>query len=166
MNAFVKILLTGAVALLCQSVCAADRSAVESPATKVLETGAKTKKLEGSTLKMVRPILKKTPISAILDNIDMMMICPLEKGTQELTAATENLLKSYTLVREINDELSHMYIYIDTPANDRFSELLLYTTAPDPVVMLFQGEFTVDGLIKVGELSQQDRKRRIRDKNR
>ena len=92
MNAFVKILLTGAVALLCHSVYAADRSAVESPATKVLETGSKTKRLEGSTLKMVRPILKKTPISAILDNIDMMMICPLEKGTQEPNQLPEYLL--------------------------------------------------------------------------
>ena len=128
----------------------------------MLEAGKKTKRLEGSTLKMARPILKKTPISVIMDNIEMMMICPLEKEKGELTARTEKMLDRYMLVREIDDEISNMFIYIDSPDNDRFSELILYTKSPEPIIMLFEGDFTVEDLMKVGELSVQDRKDRIR----
>ena len=97
----------------CQYSYAAGDKYKESPAVKVLETSKKVKILEGSALKIARPILKKTPISVIMDNIEMMMICPLEKNGAELTAKAEKMLGSYTMVREINDELSHIYIYID-----------------------------------------------------
>lgn len=146
----------------CQYSYAAGDKYKESPAVKVLETSKKVKILEGSALKIARPILKKTPISVIMDNIEMMMICPLEKNGAELTAKAEKMLGSYTMVREINDELSHIYIYIDTPANDRFSELILYTESPEANIMLFEGDFTIEDLMKVGELSVQDRKDRIR----
>lgn len=153
------------LAVLCQYSYAAGDNTGESPAVKVLESGRKAKRLEGSKLKIARPILKKTPISAIIDDIEMMIICPLDKESSELTAKAERMLKSYTLVREINDEISHMYIYIDTPSDNKFSELILYTKSPEINILLFEGEFTVDGLMKVGELSVQDRKRRIREKN-
>ena len=151
-----------AFAVLCQYSYAAGDKYEESPAVKVLEAGKKTRRLEGSTLKIARPILKKTPISAIMDNIEMMMICPLEKEKGELTERTERMLNRYMLVREIDDEISNMFIYIDSPDNDRFSELILYTKSPEPTVMLFEGDFTVEDLMKVGELSVQDRKERIK----
>lgn len=150
------------LAVLCQNGYAADDKTEESPAVRVLEAGRKAKRLEGPTLKIAKPILKKTPISAIMDDIEMMIICPLEKEKDDMTAKAESLLKDYTMVREINDELSHMYIYIDTPVNDSFSELILYTTSPEANIMLFEGNFTVEGLMKVGELSVLDRKQRIR----
>lgn len=153
------------LAVLCQNGYAADDKTEESPAVKVLEAGRKAKRLEGPTLKIAKPILKKTPISAIMDDIEMMIICPLEKEKDDMTAKAESLLKDYTMVREINDELSHMYIYIDTPVNDSFSELILYTTSPEANIMLFEGNFTVEGLMKVGELSILDRKQRIRAKH-
>lgn len=150
------------LAVLCQNGYAADDKTEESPVVRVLEAGRKAKRLEGPTLKIAKPILKKTPISAIMDDIEMMIICPLEKEKDDMTAKAESLLKDYTMVREINDELSHMYIYIDTPVNDCFSELILYTTSPEANIMLFEGNFTVEGLMKVGELSVLDRKQRIR----
>ena len=151
--------------LLSQYAYSAGNGTDESPAVKVLESGRKTKRLEGSSLKIARPILKKTPISAIMDNIEMLMICPLDsKDSDELTTRAEKMLKRYMLVREIDDELSHMFIYIDTPQKDRFTELILYTKSPDTKIMLFEGDFTVEDLMKVGELSVQDRKQRIRDR--
>ena len=157
-----KIIMAVAFIVFCQYSYATGDKYEESPAVKVLETSKKTKRLEGSTLKMARPILKKTPISVIMDNIEMMMICPLEKNGADLTAKAEKMLRNYTMVREINDELSHIYIYIDRPSNDRFSELILYTESPEAKIMLFEGDFTIEGLIQVGELSVQDRKERIR----
>lgn len=162
MKRILNIIVAVALAMLCQYSYASDDKYEESPAVNVLEAGKKTKRLEGSTLKMARPILKKTPISVIMDNIEMMMICPLEKEKGELTARTEKMLDRYMLVREIDDEISNMFIYIDSPDNDRFSELILYTKSPEPIIMLFEGDFTVEDLMKVGELSVQDRKDRIR----
>ena len=165
MKRFLEIIIAATLAFLCQYAYAAGDNVGDSPAVKVLETGRKTKRLEGSKLKIARPILKKTPISVILDDIEMMIICPLDKESGDLTTKAEKMLKSYTMVKEINDELSHIYIYIDTPTNEKFSELILYTESPETNIMLFGGDFTVDGLIKVGELSVQDRKRRIKEKN-
>ncbi len=165
MRNLLKTIMAVTLAVLCQYSYAAGDNTGESPAVKVLESGRKAKRLEGSKLKIARPILKKTPISAIIDDIEMMIICPLDKESSELTAKAERMLKSYTLVREINDEISHMYIYIDTPSDNKFSELILYTKSPEINILLFEGEFTVDGLMKVGELSVQDRKKRIREKN-
>lgn len=162
MKSVFKIIMAVTLAVLCQNGYAADDKTEESPAVRVLEAGRKAKRLEGPTLKIAKPILKKTPISAIMDDIEMMIICPLEKEKDDMTAKAESLLKDYTMVREINDELSHMYIYIDTPVNDSFSELILYTTSPEANIMLFEGNFTVEGLMKVGELSILDRKQRIR----
>lgn len=162
MKSVFKIIMAVTLAVLCQNGYAADDKTEESPAVRVLEAGRKAKRLEGPTLKIAKPILKKTPISAIMDDIEMMIICPLEKEKGDMTAKAESLLKDYTMVREINDELSHMYIYIDTPVNDSFSELILYTTSPEANIMLFEGNFTVEGLMKVGELSILDRKQRIR----
>lgn len=164
-NLFKIIMAVAFAVLLGQYAYSAVNGSDESPAVKVLESGRKTKRLEGSSLKIARPILKKTPISAIMDNIEMLMICPLDsKDSDDLTARAEKMLKRYMLVREIDDELSHMFIYIDTPQKDRFTELILYTKSPDTKIMLFEGDFTVEDLMKVGELSVQDRKQRIRDR--
>lgn len=164
-NLFKIIMAVAFAVLLGQYAYSAVNGSDESPAVKVLESGRKTKRLEGSSLKIARPILKKTPISAIMDNIEMLMICPLDsKDSDDLTARAEKMLKRYMLVREIDDELSHMFIYIDTPQKDRFTELILYTKSPDIKIMLFEGDFTVEDLMKVGELSVQDRKQRIRDR--
>lgn len=157
-----KIIMAVTFIIFCQYSYAAGNKYKESPAVKVLEEGKKTRRLEGSTLKMARPILKKTPISVIMDDIEMMMLCPLEKNSADLTAKAEKMLGNYTMVREINDELSHIYIYIDTPTSNRFSELILYTESPEANIMLFEGDFTIEGLMQVGELSVQDRKERIR----
>ena len=86
----------------------------------------------------------------------------LEGG--KFTERVNNALKSYLLAHEINDELSHMLIYIDQVKEGSFNELILYVTRPDPTIMYFRGSFTVGSLMKVGELSEQDRKRRIQDK--
>ena len=76
----------------------------------------------------------------------------------------DKVLKGFMLVKEIDDELSHMLIYVDGLEGDRFNELILYIVSPDQTLLYFRGDFTVDGLMKVGELSEQDRKRRIRNK--
>ena len=68
------------------------------------------------------------------------------------------------LAHEIDDELSHMLIYVDDVKDNRFSEIILYITSPDKSILLFKGDFTVESLKKVGELSEQDRKRRIKEK--
>lgn len=154
---------------VCHDIYAAEKNIEDSPAVKVLESGKKTRRIEGTTLKIARPIIKKTPMSAVLDNIEMMMTCPVEKNNKasdgEFEKQVKAVLKSYTLAHEINDELSHMFIYVDSVKDNRFSELILYITSPDQTILFFKGDFTVESLKKVGELSEQDRKRRIKEKH-
>ena len=65
--------------LLCHSTYAAPDKVEDSAAVKVIESGKKTRRLEGATLKIARPILKKTPMVAVMDDIEMMMHCPVDK---------------------------------------------------------------------------------------
>ena len=69
MKSVFKIIMAVTLAVLCQNGYAADDKTEESPAVRVLETGRKAKRLEGPTLKIAKPILKKTPISAIIYNL-------------------------------------------------------------------------------------------------
>ena len=152
--------------VLCQDIYASGRKAEESPAIQTLGSLKEAKKLEGAMLKMARPILKKTPMSVVMDNIETMVICQMGKDGKdedpELKAIVERVLEHYSKVDEIDDEMYRMLIYIDEPQGDRFSEIILYTTRKDKSVMVFKGDFTIDSLKKVGELSDQQRELRKR----
>ena len=157
--------------LVCIAMChvtyASESEKDNTPAIKAIESGRKTRRLEGGMLKLARPIIKKTPMVVVLDQIDMMMFCPVEKNNSkdgEFTGRVKKALKSYMLAHEINDELSHMLIYVDEVKGNRFTELILYITSPDQTILYFRGDFTVESLMKVGELSEQDRKKRIKTK--
>ena len=162
------LVLTLAALLLCHHSYAATDKAEDSEAAKVIESGKKTRRLEGATLRIARPILKSTPMVAVMDDIEMMMHCPVDKISRkdngEFARKVDSVLKDFMLVKEINDELSHMYIYVNGVEGDRFDELVLYIISPDQTLLYFRGDFTVDGLMKVGELSEQDRKKRIKNK--
>ena len=162
------IVLTLAALLLCQGAYAAADKVEDSKAAKVIESGKKTRRLEGATLKIARPILKNTPMVAVMDDIEMMMHCPIgkisRKDNGEFAGKVDEVLKDFMLVKEIDDELSHMLIYVSGVEGDRFNELILYIVSPDQTLLYFRGDFTEEGLMKVGELSEQDRKRRIKNK--
>ena len=129
-----------------------------SPVERMLNSRKESKRLEGAKFKIAKPFLKRTPMGAIVDEISMMIICPTEDDGPEAVAMTTQTLKSYILVKEIDDEMSQMAIYVDKPRGDRFSEIVIINTRPEPAIMLFSGDFTVQSLIKVGELSEQQRK--------
>ena len=154
--------------LLCHSTYAAADKVEDSAAVKVIESGKKTRRLEGATLKIARPILKKTPMVAVMDDIEMMMHCPVDKISRkdhgEFAGKVDKVLKDFMLVKEIDDELSHMLIYVGGLEGKMFNELILYIISPDQTLLYFRGDFTEEGLMKVGELSEQDRKRRIKNK--
>ena len=152
---------------LCHDIHASEPEKDNTPAIKALQSGKKTRRLEGATMRLARPILKKTPMSAVMNDIEMMMFCPVEKNNSkdgEFAGRVKNALKGYMLAHEIDDELSHMFIYVDEVKGNRFTELILYITSPDQTILYFRGDFTVEALMKVGELSEQDRKKRIKTK--
>lgn len=148
--------------MLCMPICLFAEEKWDSPVMGMVESYKEAKKLDGTKLKIARPFIKRTPMGVILDEINMLVICPMDiTGEKEdYIPADEALqtLKGYNLVREIDDEKSTMTIYIDTPRNDRFSEIILYNTKPEASIMLFVGDFTVESLIRVGEASEQERK--------
>ena len=148
------------LAMFCPGTSAYGKKADDSVAIQMLRSNKKAKTLEGTTLKIAKPLLKKTPMSVMMDNLDAMLICPLEKSDKEYLDKVGTMLGSYTKVNEINDDDYTMLIYIDTLHGNRFSEIILYTTEPDKTIMVFCGDFTTEGLMKVGELSDQQREKR------
>ena len=148
------IVLTLTAMLLCQNSCAAADKVEDSEAAKVIESGKKTRRLEGATLKIARPILKKTPMVAVMDDIEMMMHCPVDKISRkdngEFAEKVDKVLKDFMLVKEIDDELSHMLIYVGGLEGKRFNELILYIISPDQTLLYFRGDFPEEGLMEVG----------------
>lgn len=165
MKNLLKILMVLMCFTMCHDIYASEDD--DSPAFKTLQSGRKTRKLEGATLKLARPILKKTPMSVVMDDIDMMMLCPMDKDNSkdsEFAGRVSKTLQGYMLAHEIDDELSHMLIYVDEVKGNRFTELIIYVTSPDQTIMYFRGDFTVESLMRVGELSDQQRKKRIKNR--
>ncbi len=165
MKNWFKILMMLVCFTMCHDIYASED--YDSPAIKTLQSGRKTRKLEGATLKLARPILKKTPMSVVMDDIDMMMLCPMDRNNSkdsEFSGRMNKTLQGYMLAHEIDDELSHVLIYVDEVKGNRFTELIIYFTSPDQTIMYFRGDFTVESLMKVGELSDQQRKKRIRNR--
>ena len=162
MKKFITYVLSAAALMLSLSVYASSGNEGNSPAAQMLEAQKDSKILDGTKLKIARPFIKRTPMGVILDEIDMMIICPLEKNggnPQDLLSdEAKAMLKNYILVREIDDEKSRMTIYIDNPAGENFSEIVIFNARPDASLMLFSGRFTVESLVKVGEVSEQQRK--------
>ena len=161
MKTILKLMLAALMIMSCHYVHAAGKKADDSTAMQMLGNEKKAKKLEGATLKIAKTFLKKTPMSVVMDDIEAMLICPLEKSDRNIEQQVEKVLKSYTKVSEIDDSSYMMYIFIDELDGERFSEIILYTTRPDKTRMVFCGDFTVEALMKVGELSQQQRKKRL-----
>lgn len=161
MKTILKLMLAALMIMSCHYVHAAGKKADDSTAMQMLGNEKKAKKLEGATLKIAKTFLKKTPMSVVMDDIESMLICPLEKSDDVVEPKVEQVLKSYTKVSEIDDSSYMMYIFIDELDGERFSEIILYTTRPDKTIMVFCGDFTVEALMKVGELSEQQRKKRL-----
>ena len=164
MNNILKMIVAAIFAILCQTPYASAKTTADSPAVQTLKTCKDAKTYEGAMLKLAKPFLKKTPMGFLMDNIESIRICPIEKNGKEdeavLTAKIEKMLKHYSNVNEINDDSYHMLIYIDEVKEDRFSEIILYTISSEKSVMVFNGDFTIESLKKVGEISDQQRQER------
>lgn len=168
MKTLFKIVLATALIAACQFVHAAEEPAEDGALEQLLDSNRDARKLEGVVLRLARPIIKRTPMCVIVEDIDMMVSCPIGKHSKqegkEFAEKAGSILKEYTLVQEINDELSRMFIYVHGINGNRFSELVLYITSPDPAILFFKGDFTAEDLMEVGKLSEEDRSKRIKMK--
>ena len=77
MKKFITYVLSAAALMLSLSVYASSGNEGNSPAAQMLEAQKDSKILDGTKLKIARPFIKRTPMGVILDEIDMMIICPL-----------------------------------------------------------------------------------------
>ena len=164
MKKILKITLAAVLVTFCQASYAVEGASKNDQLELLLDSNKDAKKLEGNMLRLVRPIIKRTPMVALVEDIDIMVSCPVGKNPKDapkFKEQAEAILHNYTLVKEINDELSHMFIYITGLDGNRFNELVLYITSPEPSILFFKGDFTVESLMEVGRLSEQDRKKRI-----
>ena len=78
----ILINIAAALFLLCPSLHATEFCEGDSPVVVILDSNKETKTLDGAKLKIARPVLKRTPMGVILDEITMLAICPLELNPQ------------------------------------------------------------------------------------
>ena len=132
----IKIILAATLVVLCQNIFAGTVDG--SDMIQLLESQKKTRRLEGSMLKIARPIIKKTPMGYVMDKITMMMI-----------QNAETILQNYTLAGTVNDEYNQMSLYVDTLQEEHCSLIMLRSLSPDNFIMLFKGNFTIEDLREV-----------------
>lgn len=151
---------------MCQRFSAHAQETGKSIAVKFLEAnddikGAKCMKIDGLMMRMVKPTLKKTPVIAIMDELDCFYMFSFKENREAeekaFVTAAEKMLKSYMKVSEINDEISHMVIYVDQPKGNTCHEMILLITWPGTNMMVFHGDFTEESLRRMDEISKKQR---------
>jgi hypothetical protein len=161
-----KRLLSILAVLTCLAFSARAGEPAKTPAVKFLEAndgvrGAKHMNLDGLMLKMARPTLKKTPVAAILNELESLHMFSFKEGRENeekaFVTAAQKMLKSYVKVSEINDEISHMVIYVDPPKGNTCHEMILLITWPGTNMMVFHGDFTEESLRRMDEISKKQR---------
>ena len=154
-------MLAAVLAVFCQNISAAAPPGDGSEVIRILESNKKARRLEGGMLRLARPIIKKTPMGYVMDNITMMIVCPVEDDDNTFAPKVEALInENYTLAGSVNDEEKAISLYVDTPKDDRCSLLILRSIKPDNAIMLFKGDFTIEDLQEVGRRSEEDSRRR------
>ena len=152
--------------LMCLAFSAKAEEPAKSPAVKFLEAndevrGAKYMKIDGMMLKMARGTLKKTPVAAIIDELESLHMFSFKEGRENeekaFVTAAEKTLKSYVKVSEINDRISRMVIYVDQPKGSTCHEMILLITWPSTTMMVFHGDFTEESLRRMDEISKKQR---------
>lgn len=169
MKNMLTIMLAIMMISICQHASADGKKVAESPAVQLLESrrdmkGIKDMKLEGFMLKMAKGAMKKSPVVAISDNLDRMYIFAIEDASEmdevHFRADAEKVLAGYTKVAEVVEDHATTILYINGQVGDTFNEMIMYVTRPGTSMMIFQGEFTTDHLVKMNEISERQRKER------
>ena len=151
---------------MCQRFSAHAQETGKSVAVKFLEAnddikGAKCMKIDGLMMRMAKPTLKKTPVVAIMDELDCFHMFSFKENREAeekaFVTAAEKMLKSYMKVSEIKDEISHMVIYVDQPKGNSCNEMILLITWPSTSMIVFHGDFTEDSLRRMDEISKKQR---------
>ncbi len=162
MKRFLSILTV----LICLAFSAKADEPAKSPAVKFLEAndgvkGAKCTKIDGLMMRMAKPTLKKTPVLAIMDELDCLYMFSFKENREAeekaFVTAADKMLKSYMKVSEINDDISHMFIYVDQPQGNTCHEIVMLITWPSTSMMVFHGDFTEDSLRRMDEISKKQR---------
>ena len=162
MKRFLSIL----TALVCLVISAKADAPANSAAVKFLETndgvkGAKCTKIDGLMMRVAKPTLKKTPVIAIMDELDCFYMFSFKENREAeekaFVVAAQKMLKSYMKVSEIKDDISHMVIYVDQPSGNTCHEIVMLVTWPNTSMMVFRGDFTEDSLRRMDEISKKQR---------
>ena len=151
---------------MCQKFSAHAQETGKSTAVQFLEAndelkGAKCMKLDGLMLRMATPTLKKTPVIAIMDDLESFYMFSFKEDRQAedkvFVTAAQKMLASYMKVSEITDDISHMVIYVDEPKGSSCNEIVMLITWPSTNMMIFHGNFTEDSLRRMDAISKKQR---------
>ena len=151
---------------MCLAFSARADEPAKSPAVKFLEAndgleGARCMKIDGLMLRMARPTLKKTPVLAIIDELESLYMFSFKDGKESdetaFQAEAMKVLNMYTKAGEINDDISRMLIFLNRQEGNVFHEMVLLNIWPTTSMMVFHGYFTEDSLRRMDEISKKQR---------
>ena len=154
------------LALVSQRFTAHAQEAGKSVAVQFLEAnddvkGAKCVKIDGLMMRVARSTLKKTPVLAIMDELEALYMFSFKENREAeekaFVTAAQKMLTSYMKVSEITDDISHMVIYVDQPNGSTCNEIVMLVTWPSTSMMVFHGDFTEDSLRRMDEISKKQR---------
>jgi hypothetical protein len=84
-----------ALLMLCTPLCASTAQKGSSPVAEMLNSQKEAKKLDGTKLKIAKPFIKRTPMGIIMDEIHMMIICPMDLEATTLSVFQKRLRKCF-----------------------------------------------------------------------
>ncbi len=103
--------------------------------------------LEGFTLKMARPKIRKTPVGKAADGIESMCIFSMKDVKKEVKAKfikeVEAVFSTYEMALETNEKGKKSRIFIKKTQPEIIDEMIIYSMEDDPVVIYMVGEMPV-----------------------
>ena len=145
------ILITLAGIMACGNADAketeADNGLVEIFESYTEAKGVQYFNLEGFTLKMARPKIRKTPVGNAADGIESLYIFAMKDVKKEVKAKfvkeAEAVFGTYEMALETNEKGKKSRIFIKKTQPEIIDEMIIYSMENDPVVIYMVGEIPV-----------------------
>ena len=116
--------------------------------------GAKDLVAKGTKMDLARPLIRKTSLAPIADNVDELAVLRLQNASEQDKARFQKelnaALKSYQYYGKHDSKNGKVDVYVEVPENGYVRELVVYNPAIYTLNSL-QGRFTVKSLLELSK---------------
>jgi hypothetical protein len=116
--------------------------------------GAKDLVAKGTKMDLARPLIRKTSLAPIADNVDELAVLRLQNASEQDKARFQKelnaALKSYQYYGKHDSKNGKVDVYVEVPENGYVRELVVYNPAIYTLNSL-HGRFTVKSLLELSK---------------